>query len=198
MLKSDIMRKVLIRMDEISPFNVGLITSTVNPIYGYIEDCMPAAWQSLINRLPSDCIPVIIKNTGASIHDDLSISFTCNFFRVVCFKMKSWKKEVADIINTDSPLWKEQHNKFTRGSVFKPVVVKLSDNEIKAFSAKDISDSLDYCKGVAPLMISDDIDIPANLQDSYLFEIAGHVYTVMEQFKLAEAMFMMAEKQFKK
>ncbi len=194
MLKTDLIDKVLVRMDEVSPFNLGLATlgERVNPIRGYVTDCIPTAWRSLVMRLPQSLLPVASRFTGVTINRDLSIDFSCDFIRLCSFKMVSWSREVTDFIGIDSPKWREQLNRYTRGSVYKPVVVRMNGISYRAFSAKGIGDELDYIRGVGAIRVDDTVDVPVDLEEPFFMEVAGCVFAILEQHKQAEVMFSLA------
>lgn len=184
----EIVKKVKIKMDEISPFADGILTSEeLNPLDKYIEDSLPSAYRSLLLRSP--IFPRTDIEVKGTIEDFIYKFEIQGIIKLVSFRLSSWKRP-AKIISTNSQEYQMQMNPYTRGSATKPIVVQVGDTSFEAYTAN----SGDSAKAIAVMPINFETqEIPKVIEEAFYYEVAGIVYAMLED-KLAETMFAIANK----
>ncbi len=157
MTRSDIIKKVKVKLEEFSNFEnqsyVLPANDMMKPIDSYIEETMDEATREVLLILPlwfvssmvrDGAAPITIVADGYGTHAEMNLPQ--DFLRLVAVKLKSWRREVNDGLNLIShthPRYKEQQNPATRGRIDKPVGV-LTGNKIELYSAADATDVLEY------------------------------------------------------
>lgn len=157
MTRSDIIKKVKVKLEEFSNFEnqsyVLPANDMMKPIDSYIEETMDEATREVLHILPlwfvssmgrDGAAPITIVADGYGTHAEMNLPQ--DFLRLVAVKLKSWRREVNDGLNLMSHthnIYKEQQNPATRGRIDKPVGV-LTGNKIELYSAANATDVLEY------------------------------------------------------
>lgn len=157
MTRSDIIKKVKVKLEEFSNFEnqsyVLPANDMMKPIDSYIEETMDEATREVLHILPlwfvssmgrDGAAPITIVADGYGTHAEMNLPQ--DFLRLVAVKLKSWRREVNDGLNLMSHTHtrhKEQQNPATRGLIDKPVGV-LTGNKIELYSAANATDVLEY------------------------------------------------------
>lgn len=154
MLGEEIKRKVVVKLEEFSPYapdqeEVGPLLSgqdsleEVKPIYSYIEETLPQAANEVLLTAPLDklesvrvesrtCIREYEKRVTGNVY---TICLPADFLRLRALRLNSWTRRVEIAEHPMSPKAKEQDNQWTMGTFAKPVVV-LDENKLYCYSLK--------------------------------------------------------------
>lgn len=157
MTRSDIIKKVKVKLEEFSNFEnqsyVLPADDMMKPIDSYIEETMDEATREVLHILPlwfvssmgrDGAAPITIVADGYGTHAEMNLPQ--DFLRLVAVKLESWRREVNDGLNLIShthPRYKEQHNPATRGRTDKPVGV-LAGQKIELYSTTEANEALEY------------------------------------------------------
>lgn len=134
MTKDDLIRKVALRMDEITPdsgVSFAVDTSDNNPLYeligGIVEDCALEVFAvAPYWRLPQVTFPdVKIEGITTDADSRMMLRFKVpeDFLRVAEIDCSAFKRPVTEVYPEQSPEGKRQHNRFLMGRETKPVGV---------------------------------------------------------------------------
>jgi hypothetical protein len=148
---SDLIRRVKIKMDELTPFGEGLsitdpstgasipVTSGLvllrpelyeKPIETYIKESIYDGYYALVAIAPYHITPVKSLTGTVVLNADRSGTFTLpsDFYKLKDFKLVEWERPVTVTIDENDPHYKDQFNIYTRGNISKPICVRNSDN----------------------------------------------------------------------
>lgn len=142
MLGSDIAKKVLVKLEEFSPYMPNnkaagpLLTGNdslkeVKPIYSYVDETLPQAANEILMVLPlhkleserpgNTHLHVIDRRTAGTV---CSVGLPADYLRLAALRLGSWKYPVHAVTYANTPLAKAQDNEWTMGKFTKPVVVQ--------------------------------------------------------------------------
>jgi hypothetical protein len=187
-----IIKKVLAKMDELTPFDEGLVVSPdmefVKPVSAYIDEFLNDAASLILKILPLRVLEHTDIPGKVAIEDEVAtIPLPGDFIRIAKVKFTDWKRPVLAAIPDNNPLYKLQSNPFLRAGKVKPVValaVKDGEASLECFttSIKDGAE-LKYIAKALPEQLPDDLIEPLTWQ------CAAIVFRVMQMpdaSKLAE------------
>jgi len=192
MNRTEIVNKVKIKMNEISPFDSSgdIVNNT------FVDDLLNESTRTILLSAPKKILPITKDDTTTSSDNGDgtgTITLPSNYLRFVELKMKQWKRSVTKLISVDSREYKKQFNKYTRGGTAKPKVAELGD-ELEYFSVKD-DHSIDYFKYVkneVPENLSNQ-----NLLDAITWQCAGDCFIVLSEIEIAKTAFQKAAEHLK-
>lgn len=150
MLGGDIKRKVVVKLEEFSPYapdhdQAGpLLTGQdsleeVKPIYSYIEETLKQAADEMLLVAPLDKLTSEDAKPCSHVHADGcigTITTPPDFLRLRALKMNTWMRVVKVAEHPTSALAYAQDNEWTRGTPQKPVVV-LGKRKLHYYSVKE-------------------------------------------------------------
>jgi len=151
-------------------------------------DLLPTVARNLVKELPYSLKSYLAK-TATLYEETLStgelqtsyvkqkVCFTAptDFWELVVLRLTVWAMPVTEYIIIDSPEYAKQHNPFTRGGKYNPVVALSnkatgSDNRIECFSVES-GDS----KTVATFQYVSFDNVPDDLGNSWPDELFDHI-----------------------
>ena len=154
MLGEEIKRKVVVKLEEFSPYapdndEVGPLLSgqdileEVKPIYSYIEETLPQAANEILLAAPLDkleserwdnraCVPEYEKRVTGNVY---TVCLPPDFLRLRALRLNSWTRRVEVAEHPMSPKAKEQDNQWTMGTFAKPIVI-LDEGKMYCYSVK--------------------------------------------------------------
>ena len=154
MLGEEIKRKVVVKLEEFSPYapndeEVGpLLTGQdrldeVKPIYSYIDETLPQAANEILLVAPLDKLESERADRRVCVHEYESrvtgkvctISLPPDFLRLRVLRLNTWTHAVAVAQHPNTPLALSQDNAWTMGKFTKPVVV-LDECKLYCYSVK--------------------------------------------------------------
>jgi len=137
MTRQQIIDRVKVKMEEVTPFDDGLaiLLSEVKPMVSYIEEYIQSSCDQILMICPlhlttPTTIPlsdVLFKSVLDNKRQVGTLTLPDDFIRLHTFKMKGWERPVHFPINTENPQYKEQFNTWGRGGNAKPIIVRNSD-----------------------------------------------------------------------
>jgi len=198
-----IINKVKTKLDELTPFNEGLVVTDISYTdltYQYIANVLDESVYDLLMISPVGILPLtdlIIIPGFTNIDNVLHEFLPDDCIRVASVKLPVWNREVTKFITPESVNYSLQSNKWTRGSVSRPQVVlagtSLVDKYIDCYSSDGYTPALNDKIGKYVKILSADL-IPANLIDPLTWLMASKVLLIFEKEKLSE----FANKEFQK
>ena len=154
MLGEEIKRKVVVKLEEFSPYapdheDAGPLLSgqdrldEVKPIYSYIEDTLPQAANEILLVAPLDKIETDRADRRCCAHlyeshvtgDVYTICLPDDFLRLRALRLNTWKQTVKVAEHPATPRANAQENEWTMGLFTKPVVV-LDESKLYCYSVK--------------------------------------------------------------
>lgn len=156
MLGEEIKRKVVIKLEEFSPYapdheDVGpLLTGQdkldeVKPIYSYIDETLPQAANEILLVAPLDKLESERADRRVCLHScayDVkatgtvcTVSLPPDFLRLRALRLGSWTQMVKVAVHPTTDIAAQQENEWTMGLFTKPVVV-LDENKLYCYSVK--------------------------------------------------------------
>ena len=154
MLGEEIKKKVVVKLEEFSPYapnheEAGPLLSgqdkleEVKPIYSYIEETLPQAANEILLVAPLDkleaeraehrtCVQKLEERTTGTV---CTICLPDDFLRLRALRLNSWKQTVVKGEHPESALAHAQWNEWDMGLFTKPVVV-LDNNKLYCYSVK--------------------------------------------------------------
>lgn len=184
MTKEQIIKAVKVKMEEITPFDDGLmvLNAEVKPIESYISEVFQNSIDKLLMICPlSLTAETTLPATGltATTNNGKSIgklTIPDDFIRLHTFKMEGWERPVHRCISTENPKYSEQLNPWTRGGNSKPVIVNKGYLEIYTYNTGDTVQTSLYVKRVD--IDAPDISIHDKLINPLCSLIAADVYAI--------------------
>lgn len=127
MTRDNIIKAVKVRLEELTPFNEGLVvlsaSSDVKPITSYIDALLDEAGNEIKMLLPLHMLTPDTLSATATITDGVGyLELPADYLRLYAIKAAEWHREVNRPISTQNPEYTLQRNPFTRGKKVKPVV----------------------------------------------------------------------------
>ena len=143
MLGKDIVKLVVMKMDELTPFSSadGVVGSRkllaggdkldeIKPVYTYISNHLMESGNEVLLAAPMAYLPQESIDSGSITpkpDDDDScigtIQLPIDYLRLHTLQMVGWQRPVHSILYPEDPRYSEQYNQWTRGTQEKPVVV---------------------------------------------------------------------------
>lgn len=152
MTKFGIIERTKALLEEISPFDDGLqvLSAEVQPIQSYIERCIQPAVDYILIFCPlhlttAKALPTTAKTEKTDNGKKIGyIPFPTDFLRIHTIKMAGWEREVHYAISTESPIYAQQQNPYTRGGNSKPIVAKGEKLELYTYKTDDTVEKATY------------------------------------------------------
>lgn len=185
MTKIEIIRRVKVLMEELTPFDDGLIVlnSDVKPIESYIEEMLQPSCNKMLKTCPIHLTtPKALPTSRLIGRTDNNrvigtLTLPADFIRLHTFKMKLWERPIHRLISVENPDYILQQNPFTRGGNAKPVMVNKSGTiEIYTYSVGDRVDTALYIPRVD--MDEQYIELSDRLMDALCYLTASEVYAI--------------------
>ena len=180
MTKIEIIERVKVLLEEVSPFDDGLqvLNSEVQPIQSYIEKSIQPALEQLLLFCPLHLTTGVNLPTMTSITSGTKkiglIPIPQDFLRIHTVQMSGWEKAVHRYISTENPMYAQQQNEFTRGGNAKPVVAKNEKLELYTFNEGDTIKKATYIQ--RPNI--EDLNIDQKLFEPACYMIASEVLAI--------------------
>lgn len=177
--RNQLISKVKIKMDELSPFDDGDISPA--PL---IDEVLDEAAKKIQLELPlhllaaEDFAPVAVPSGTVTLPTD--------FLRLASFQMACWERPVVKAISKEDPLYALQKNVFVRGGVAKPVVAIYHNGTNKVLEYYSVPAGTTHTVGHA-LYIKDQAaqELDDSLADALTWKCAAMVYEIMEMYEQA-------------
>ncbi len=135
MTRAELIEKVKIKLEEVSPFDepTSFIAAAgdsdyeqVKPVKSYIDGTLDEAASFCLATLPSILLNQDVQsiNNATIFVDNKGVGrlLIDSKDRCICVELPIWERPCRTIITTDSPLYVLQQNRYTRGGTAKPVV----------------------------------------------------------------------------
>lgn len=151
MTGADIRNLVITKLEERSAFladstngpilSGGDDLSELKPVYDYVDEQLPIAANEVLLSAPIHKLSA--TQADASKIDTPKANGVCiitlpdDYLRLVKVKLTEWSTPVSIPISVDHPLYRQQHNKYTRGHQDKPVVAYVevgSKKQLECYS----------------------------------------------------------------
>ena len=164
MLRSELIKRVKIKLDEYSPTDVAL------PFDNYIGPLLDESARDLLERGPLRLIiPTSIPLAGVLYLNDKSyIPVPADYVRLYEIKYPLWKRSVRVAISRENPLYQVQENEFLKGGYGRPNVAIVETS----VDGGDVTKYLECSKvvdpegiGLTPVATYVKTDLPENLND---------------------------------
>ena len=197
MTRQQIVKEVLLRMDEVSPLDG--INVIPNPI---AESLLNESARNILLTAPLQFLPLTPFVSAAKVQINspevnvAQIKLPTGFLRLIRFRLDSWLKPTNKVVQEGSDTYKKQFNKFQFGGNAKPVVTVVTG---------DLGLSLEYYfkKGTAPTILNADcvVEIPAEQMPDILlvplfWYAAGSTFQVLELKDQSVACFERVKEQY--
>lgn len=182
MTRDEIISLVQIKIDEISPFDSGEIVNN-----SLVNSLLNESANRLLEILPPYLAP-ITKYTGtATSYDTYTgyVTLPSDFLKMTSFKMDDWSRPVTTFISDLHPVYRLQHNKYTRGGTEKPVCALIGDSTgiiLEYYSVKN-SHTIEKANYIAETLPEDLNDL---LVEPLTWMCASIVFQIMEMPKQSE------------
>jgi len=138
MTRDEIINRVKVEMDELTPFDGGLIVSAGNemskPIDAYIEEILDDCAEDLILMAPIHLLSLKSFSGTISVAGGVaSITIPSDFLALGYIKFPEWERQVNTTIKETDPLYLRQMNQYTRAGISKPVVA-IRSGKLECYS----------------------------------------------------------------
>jgi hypothetical protein len=194
MTRQEIINKVKVEMDELTPFEGGFIiplVSTKNaeskPIDAYIQEILDSCAENVILAAPVHLAPLKQYSGVVTVQDNIAmIAVPSDFLALGTVKLIEWERPVPASIPQTDPLYLRQRNKFTRAGVSRPVVALLN-GVIECYSTTSTDSSPDaagvdmkYRAKPVPGALTAQFDIPEKLIMPLVYLTAAKMFKIFE------------------
>ena len=164
MLRSELINRVKIKLDEYSPTDVAL------PFDNYVGPLLDESARDLLERGPLRLIiPTSIPLAGVLYLNDKSyIPVPADYVRLYEIKYPLWKRSVRVAISRENPLYQVQENEFLKGGYGRPnvAIVETSVNGGSVMKYLECSKVVDpEGIGLTPIATYVKTDVAENLND---------------------------------
>jgi hypothetical protein len=135
MLRKDVLSKVKVYIDELTPFDAGELSVAGDilpkPVDNYIDQLLDEATDSIrllapLFRLSKKILPDDSVITAQPLSDGViyyTLPLPKDFLRIACISMSGWRRPVTETVAEHSEAYKLLHNPHTTAGVSKPAVV---------------------------------------------------------------------------
>jgi hypothetical protein len=181
-----IIKKVQLKLDEITPYDSGEIVND-----SFIDELLDDSAKTLQLKLPGYLsAPVNMDIASGTDNGDGTgfIQLPDDYIRLVTFKMTEWLIAVTVPITEDNPKYNLQKNPYLRGKPNKPVLVirNIFDSTSKKI-LEYYSVSSDHTIERAMYIQSMVAELfPDELIDTLAYQTASDAYLIMEQPDMAK------------
>jgi len=181
-----IIKKVQLKLDEITPYDSGEIVNN-----SFVDELLDDSVKTLQLKLPGYLsAPTNIGIASGTDNGDGTgfIQLPDDFIRLVTFKMAEWKIAVTIPITEDNPKYNLQKNTYLRGKPNKPIAVlrNIFDSTSKKI-LEYYSVSTDHTIERAMYIQSMVAELlPDELIDTLAYQCAADTYMIMEQPDMAK------------
>ena len=199
MTKAEIIAIIKSKLDELTPFNEGLVVSVgsenIAPITNHIDSVLTECIEDIVKVSPIHLLPLTdFVKMGLSITDSVgTIAMPADYLRLGVVRFPCWERSVTMAFIEGSPQALGQANKYTRGGFAKPVIVLVSEtagNKFKIYTITQPANGIDYpFTYVKRLSIT---EIPDLLIAPFTWLATSKVFSIMDmaaQAQLADAQF---------
>lgn len=184
MTRENIIKQILLRIDEISPFQDADIIDN-NLIDGLLNETAEDVLMKLpLHLLPTTTVPYMSVVTEAIL---TKFQLPTNFLRLIKLRLASWIKPVNELLPEEHPKFQLQYNnKYLRGTVNRPIAfivnASTSDKQVYCFGkgATNTISELYYCKKTDP------DQMPDNILEPMFYIGAFKVLVAMEKPEVAK------------
>lgn len=184
MTRENIIKQILLRIDEISPFKDADIIDN-NLIDGLLNETA----EDVLMKLPLHLLPSTTVNSISEITDSILTKFQLptDFLRLIKLRLSSWIKPVNELLPEEHPKFQLQYNnKYLRGTVNRPIafIVNASTSNKEAYCfGKGVVNTVSqfyYCKKTLPE------SMPDNILEPMFYMGAFKVLVAMEKPEVAK------------
>ena len=159
MLGEEIKKKVVVKLEEFSPYapndeDAGPLLSgndrldEVKPIYSYIDETLQQAADEILLVAPLDKLESERAERRTCVHQCeervtgkvCTICLPSDFLRLRSIRLNTWPYRVEEAEHPGTPKAKAQNNQWDMGLYTKPVVV-LDENKLFCYSVKPGADA---------------------------------------------------------
>lgn len=197
--RAEIITKIVVKMDELTPIGTGLIISNGNtavlPVKDYAESILNETFREHLRNCPFHKVLPACIATYASVTcttpgtTTIILTKPADYIKNHLIKFIAWKRAVTKTITPDNPLYKLQGNDYTKGGQSKPVVVEFNDY-LEATTAAAITGTgtvTSYVKYIAPEAITVGAVYAEETVDMLSWLAASKILALMgdEKYKLA-------------
>lgn len=146
MTRDSIIKAVKVRLEELTPFNEGLVvlsgSSDVKPVNSYIDSLLNESADEIKMLLPLHMLTPDTLSGTVTIDDGVGyLELPDDYLRLYAIKASAWDREVNRPISTENPDYALQRNKYTRGKNVKPVVAIVHKTGKKTLELYSVSSS---------------------------------------------------------
>lgn len=183
MSRDEIINMVMIRMDEVTPFEEGamvtspLIASLLQEAANNIVLTFPSHLFTPLLQAPGLYEPVLfVKEDGSG-----SIRIWEEFLKFVSLRIIGWERPVTTLSSTSDPIYSLQSDPYLRGNPSRPLAFKTSikgHKSIEYFSLpKGVTHELDHFQWIAEKKPE---DIPDKLLSALAWETAKLAFMALQ------------------
>lgn len=162
MTRENIIKQILLRIDEISPFAATDIIDN-----DLIDGLLNESAEDVLMKLPLHLLPTSTPSTVNQISDQIStkIQLPIDFLRLIKLKLSGWNKSINELFPEEHPKFQLQYtNKYLRGTINRPIafIVNATTNQNKDILCFGNSNDNNvsqfyYCKKLVAELIPDNI-----------------------------------------
>lgn len=187
MERNSIINKVLTNIDELAPFDAGLIVSvgneTTNPLHNTISSILDDVAKTLIMLAP---LPLLKMKAlpGVTVEDNkATVVFPDDFVRLGFVQFPCWTTTIVDYIKIGSEAYNQSINPYTKGGLSRPIAIeKMLPEQKKGIEFSKITDD---DNGGEDVQFYVPFTLPENLEDflipAYSWLVASEVYLIFEK-----------------
>jgi len=192
-----IINRVKAKLDELTPFNEGLVvtgSSFTDLTYKYINEVLDESLYDLTMGASILALPLfdLTLSEGMTNSDNvLIVKLPLDCIRVASVKLPTWKRDVTKFITPESNNYALQFNRWTRGNSDKPVVAltgSAPDKYIECYTTDMLTATSNtkigkYIKKLTSATLTD------LLFDPLTWLMTSKVLLIFEKEKLSELAF---------
>jgi hypothetical protein len=194
MTRENFISQVKAKMDELTPFNEGLVISdgmNTNPVFSHIDGLVNECVYEVIISSPVHIFPTknaVTAVADVTISDNVGkVVLPTDFAKMASVEFTEWERPVLTVITDQDPKYLLQKNKYTRAGASKPVVVLRTIDDKRIIECYTlISAEGAKVKYVAKLTIE---QMPEIILPALMWYVASKVYASMEDPKNSESAF---------
>lgn len=184
--------RVKAKMDELTPFNEGLVVfdgANTNPVFDTIEKLLDECIDEVLLLTPPHHLPW--KN--AATQSELTIvngygriAMPPDFIKIARVIFQEWERPVTRAILESDPKYLEQKNRYTRAGVSKPVVALVQSGGQKVLECYTVTSLTGaFINYVYRLPLE---EIPATVLPALEYYTASKAFSALGNTKSAEEM----------
>lgn len=146
MNKATFIQRVKTKMDELTPFNEGLVVfdgANTNPVYDTIDALLPECIDEVLYLTPSHHLPwknAVSQSNQVTLSNGVGyISLPSDFIKIARVIFQEWERPVTKAILENDSKYLEQKNKYTRAGISKPVIALVQSDSKKTLECYTIT-----------------------------------------------------------